>query len=230
METTYRGSCVAAGTMITLGNGQKAPVESLVPGQKIMSFNHLTGTFETTQVAYLYKATGKVDVIHLVFSDGSYIDLMNVGHGLFDTTLKKYVLINAQTVANYVGHSFMKAEESQATMISYSVEQRDEERYDVVSTENINWIANDFLVVPDTWVNASNVFDFDQNAAYDEIRMREDIATYGLYEYEEWEDYLTREEFDEFNGPMFKIVVEKGLMTIEEIFSLIQDFKEGWIE
>ena len=45
---------------------------------------------------------------------------------------------------------------------------------------------------------------------------------YGLFEYEDWAEYVTEEEFYALNGQYFSIIVGKGYLDIEDIPYLIQ--------
>ena len=69
-----------------------------------------------------------------------------------------------------------------------------------------------------------NYFAFGEDMRFDEQKMQEDIAAYGLYTYEEFADVLTYEQFVGFNVPYFKISVGKGLYTFEQILALIHTY------
>ena len=59
--------------------------------------------------------------------------------------------------------------------------------------------------------------------------MEEDIATYGLYTYEEFTQEVAEipeEIFLAFNGQYLKVAMGKGLITEEEILSLIARYAE----
>ena len=156
---------------------------------------------------------------------------VNTGHGLYDLTLDKYVLITPENVQNYVGHEFAYINENfeveNVELIEYTISVELIERYDIVSANNLNHIANGMLACSDTLVGFSNTFEFN-TLVYDIEQMENDIATYGLYSYDEWSQYVTYEEFIAFNGQYFKIAIAKGLITEEELFSLINDIQNLW--
>ncbi len=229
-------SCFAADTLITLSDGSTVPVSDISIGQSILTFDHTTGSFVDSQVVYLYRLQGLVNSIELTFSDSSELELLNDGHGLYDVTLHKYVLISADNVAEFIGHEFLKAEYQNDSisictcyLVDYAITQKNVDRYDIMTANTMNAFINGFLGVPDTMVGASNVFEFTDDFTYDYESMLSDIEMYGLYTYEEWADYLTEEEFEMFGGQFFKIAVGKGYITVEEIIEIINDFHGGWM-
>ena len=94
----------------------------------------------------------------------------------------------------------------------------------------LNHVANGMLACSDTLVGFCNVFEFQTDLRYDSEQMQADLNTYGVFSYEEWSDYVTEEQFYAFNGPYFKIALAKGLLTKEELFSLIRDVQLLWAQ
>jgi len=64
-------------------------------------------------------------------------------------------------------------------------------------------------------------FEIDENMKYVEDKMYADIQQYGMYTYEEFQQYMTMEQFYAFNFPIFKVSVGKGYFTYEDILYLI---------
>ena len=54
--------------------------------------------------------------------------------------------------------------------------------------------------------------------------VEEDIAKYGLYSYEEFALYITKEQYDAFNAQYMKIAVGKGDFNFEEILRMISEY------
>ena len=56
--------------------------------------------------------------------------------------------------------------------------------------------------------------------------MEEDILTYGLYTYEEFNAIIPLPElvFEAFNGQYLKVLIGKGLITFEEIAALLNRY------
>ena len=70
----------------------------------------------------------------------------------------------------------------------------------------------------DEWFN---YFEIGEGMKYDEAKMQADIEKYGLYEYSDFAEYVTYEQFLAFNGPYLKVLVGKGYITFDEIIELI---------
>ena len=225
-STEVTESCFAKGTLITLPNGGTKRVEELKLGDSILSYDHATGTFVEREIGFIYYEFGRTLVTNLYFSDGSSLTVINMGHGLFDATLGRYVLVAADNVEQFVGDSFVVADSvsgtlKTVTLTAYHTYEGYTERYDLVTYGEFNCIANNFLVCSDILVNVCNTFDFTEDFVYDMEKMQQDLATYGVYTYEEWSGYLTEEEFLAFKGSYFKVAVEKGLISQEEILHLL---------
>lgn len=225
-----QSSCFAKGTMLMLSDGASVAVENLKINDFILTFDHSTGQYVENRILYTYYDYGFTPSIELYFSNNAFIELLNVGHGLFDITLNRYVLINADNVHEYVGHEFLYTNFLRDTFATtsvkletYKVSEKLIERYDIVTESTLNHIANGLLACSDTLVGICNMFKFDDDFTYDLAQLEIDIETYGLYTYDEWSEYLSYEDFVAFNGAYFKIAVGKGLITIEEIFSLLND-------
>ena len=224
----HGGSCFVAGTMIATEKGYVA-IENISLGDSILSFNHDTGRFEYSEVVFTYRDYREVEIVDLYFDNGTTLSLANIGQGLFDRTLNRYVLVNAQNAQEFIGHSFASTEEfgggwiaGEARLLSIKTSREEVWRYDVVTKSNLNHIANGFLACSDVLVNICNMFEFNEDMMYDAAAKQADIEKYGLYTYEEWSAYVTYEEFTDFNGAYFKVAVGKGLLTVGEIFSLIE--------
>lgn len=233
-STEDTGSCLAKGTQILLANGKTASIESLRVGDKILSFDHKTGKLVETEIVFTFFAFNKTSVIDLHFSDGSTITVINDGHGIYNATKGGYVLLGPNSVDGYVGDSFVITKQengstvnSTVTLDSYEIYEEYRERYDIATLNNLNFIANGFITCSDVLVNACNVFEFTSELTYDSEQMQADIEKYGVYTYEEWSSYLTYEEFVSLGAPYFKVAVGKGLITIEEIYILL-DFLNSW--
>ena len=61
---------------------------------------------------------------------------------------------------------------------------------------------------------------------YDEALMAEDIETYGLYTYEDFDEYVSIEVFNAFPFKYYKVAIGKGLYTYEQLLGLIQLYND----
>ncbi len=229
------GSCLVKGSLIMLPNGTFTEIENLKVGDAIMTFDHLTGKYIESQIAFTFYANTEIKVISLDFSNGINLKLANGGHGLFDVTLNKYVLITPDNVADFVGHEFSYvsyvnevAIRSKVKLQSYKITTELVERYDIATANQLNHIANGLLACSDTLVGFCNTFDFNNDQTFNAEKMQNDIEAYGLFEYKDWSSYVSYEEFMAFNGQYFKVAIAKGLMTEDDLFNLIQDLRTTW--
>lgn len=225
------GGCFAKGTLITLGDGTRKKIEELLPTDTILSFNHETGKLEASNVAYIfYSGYQKYEVLTLNFSNNYSIDVL-FGHGFFDMDLLEYIIITPDNVDTYIGHRYYvvgygdsEYAANSVELLSYTISYRYTECYSILSAVNINHFANGLLAVTDDIDGLFNIFKLDENMIYDQKLLAADIEQYGLYEYEDWSNYVTYEEFIAFNGPYLKVAVGKGLITEEQLLQLINRF------
>ena len=54
--------------------------------------------------------------------------------------------------------------------------------------------------------------------------MQADIEKYGLYSYDEWKEYCDISVYEEYNIPVMKVGVLKGLYTKDYIIHLINEY------
>lgn len=230
--TPSSGGCLVEGEKITMADGTLKPVEDVKAGEMVLAFNHFTGQYEPTPVicndhadrqAKLYK------ILSLDFADGTNLEISQC-HGLFDATLNEYVFITYDNYEDFIGHEFIVAKEQNGKMINTVTVLENAEIFDKVTRvfapvtyANINCIANGVLTVVNVPGNICivNYFDYDENLKFNEESMKNDIENYGLYTYDEWEDYISYDTFNAFNVPYMKILVEKGIITETQIKNAI---------
>jgi len=119
--------CITGDTLITMADGSQKPISDIRSNEKVLAFNHETGKYESTDILVNVKsATGEYNECKLNFSDGTKINIIN-SHGLFDYTLKKYVVISVNNANEYIGHQFViydknSGENSTVVLKDYIVE------------------------------------------------------------------------------------------------------------
>ncbi len=72
-----------------------------------------------------------------------------------------------------------------------------------------------------------NIFEVDSSTmAYDTQEMAQDIATYGLFSYEEFSEHVEINSlvFDAFNGQYLKVAMGKGLIDWQDIERLLNRY------
>lgn len=222
--------CFTPDTLITLADGSMIPVKELCVGDEVLVFDHVTGEISTSPVAYIsIDKAEKWETISLDFEGGVTVDVI-YEHGFFDLTTGGYVMINAENVSEYVGHTFagMAGADGETLgalkLVSYEFGEAGSEAYSVVTAKDLNHFANGMLVFTDGIDGLYNIFEYGEGMKYDEEAMAADIERYGLYTYEDWSDYLTYEQFLAYNVQYLKVSVGKGLITEEGIIALIDRF------
>ena len=65
-------------------------------------------------------------------------------------------------------------------------------------------------------------FEIDDNLKFKQESIDYYVDLYGLYTYEEWSEYFTPEQFYALNGQYYKILVGRGYLTEEDIYTLIE--------
>lgn len=220
-------ACVAAGTKVMLADGTEKVIENLRKGDLVKSFDHLTGKMTANEVIIVVKIYSKFHQNTLVFDDGSRIVTINE-HGLYDLDLNKYVHVDHENYTDYLGHNFVSVDKNgklgTKKLVGLIHKETSGYKYDIVTEGTLNYVAENTLSVTHVLVDVINSFDFDENMCYDKVKMQADIAKYGLYTYSEWEEYCDVSVFEQYNIPVMKVGISKGLYTKEYIIGLINTY------
>lgn len=228
-EASSGGSptCLAEGTLITLADGSKERIENLRKGNMVMAFDHLTGQLTANKVIIVVRTASEFYKNTFVFDDGTELVTINE-HGIFDLDLNKYVNIDHENYTEYLGHNFVSIDANgnigTKKLVNVVSVFESGYKYDIVTEQTLNYVAEDTLSVTHVLVDIINTFDFGESLTYDQKRMQEDIEKYGLYTYDEWTEYCDISVFEEYNIPIMKIGVAKGLYTKEYIIYLINTY------
>lgn len=224
------GGCVAAGTLITMGDGSTKKVENIVAGDQVLVFNHEKGIYDVSTV--MFNAHDELEwqeyeVINLHFNDGTILKIINE-HTLFDTTLNKYVVITKDLVNQYLNHSFY------ATSIVNCIPTRNDIKlveiefsteytgiYNPLTYYHMNCFTEGLLSMPGDIENLINIFEYDENAGYDKEVFNKYIEEYGLYTYEDLKEFYSEEVFNALPLPYIKIAIERGMTTLDEVRKII---------
>ena len=224
-------SCIPSGTMITMADGTKKPVEEVTVDDEVLVFNHETGCFDTAGIIFF--EADEIDdysIVNLEFSDGSVTRLI-YEHGYFDLDLMEYVYIREDNFEDFIGHSFVKVTEDGGVYGTESVTLTD--AYVTVETTgcfsfpsvyHLNFIADGFLSMPGGINGMFNIFAYGADLKYDEDAKAADIAEYGLLDYSFFEDYMTYEEYSQYPAQYLSVSLGKGLMTPEWLEYLIDRY------
>ncbi|MBO5409293.1 MAG: hypothetical protein J6A61_07870 [Clostridia bacterium] len=223
LEAAKDDGCFTADTVITMADGSKKAVKDITTGDAILTYNFFTGETEAKDVALVVNhGVAEYPVANLTFSDGAVLKII-AEHGIFDYDLNKYVYITVDNMEAYVGHNFVKMNVDGYELVTLEKAEKTYEvtgAYSLTSAGNANAIAEGRLTVapPDDFYNW---IPMGEKLRYDTETFQKDVETYGLYTYEDFKDYVTYEQFIEFNGAYLKIPVEKGMFTRDYILKLI---------
>ncbi|MBP3605864.1 MAG: hypothetical protein J6J66_04625 [Clostridia bacterium] len=227
-SSSSEGTCLAAGTLITLIGGEKKAVEDLRKGDIVMTLDHLTGEITYKDVIIVVKTHSESYYKNtFIFDDGTSLVTINE-HGIFDLDLNKYVNIDHLNYQEFVGHKFVSIDTNGnigvKRLVDVTTVCESGYKYDIVTNGTLNYVAEDTLSVTHVLVDVINSFDFGEDLMYDAEKMVADIEKYGLYAYDEWEAYCDISVFDQYNIPVMKVGISKGLYTKEYIIGLINTY------
>lgn len=216
----YINNCVAEGTLITLADGTKKKVEDLTLSDKLLIFNHETGKYDVASINFIENDGRKIyDIINLKFSNGVTSRVI-YEHGYFDLDLNKYVYIRDNTYKQYIGHRFY-SENGVVTLVDAFMTTERTGCYSLVTSYHLNYFTDGVLSMPGGISGLFNIFEYDEDLKFNQDDMKLAIEEFGLFEYEDFADYVSKEEFDSYPTKYLKISMGRGLMTWEDIEYLI---------
>lgn len=222
--------CLVKGTLITLADGSKKKVEDLTVTDNLLVLNHETGKLEagTLLVNCHSEQTVRLEtrVINLYFSNGSTVRIA-WEHGFFDVESRKYIYIDEVNVNEYVGHRFYgtkyvngKFVPEIVTLNSYTIVNEFVRVFSPATVWHFNIFAEDILSMPADIDGVFGIFELDEDLKYDPIKKQADIDKYGLYTYEDWQEYMPYEVYQSIPFAYFKVAMGKGYITKEGILRL----------
>lgn len=228
-----KDSCFASGTIITLADGTKKKIEDVTIDDVLLVFDHENGVYTSAPIIFIENdGMNYYEVITLKFDNGT-ISRIIYEHAFFDLTLNKYVYITANNYTDYIGHSFAVYDEelktySSTVLVESSLEEEYTGCYSLVTTYHMNYFIDGLFSFPGGIEGLFNYFEYDETLKYDESKMEADILEYGLYTYDDFKDYIPYEIFEYvFPTKYFKVAVGKGMITFDEILSLIERYLVG---
>lgn len=221
------GGCFTPDTLVMLADGHKEEVKNLKVGDLIMTYNHELGKWEAQPIAVLtYQEAAKHQVLDLYFANGNKIEVL-FGHVFLNANTRLYDEIRLENITEYLGEEYLYKDGNElkkTKLINYEIREENTEVYSIVSAYNYNHLLDDMLCISDDIPGLYNYFELDENYNYDLAKMQADIAKYGLYTYEDFQDYISYEEFVIFNAKYLKVAVGKGLLTKETIIEYINKY------
>ena len=228
-NTAYNGTyeappaCVAAGTLITMANGEKIAVENIKPGDVIRTVDHETGKVSSSSVSFVWESKNVGNAFTLTFEGGTEVTVIEE-HGFFDTDEDKYVFINAHNAKDYIGHHFYDADnDCSLELQNCEVIRGTVDAYAVITSGHLNHLSNGILSMCDGSVKyIANIFDYDDNLKYDAAKKKADIEAYGLTPIEkvlELDGFIESDYYD-YNLQYLDVAIGKGIVTWEYVEAL----------
>lgn len=228
------GGCLAEGTLITLADGSKVPVEQLTGEEMLLVWNMYTGEFDIAPILFIDSEPLKTyRVIDLSFSDGTNVKVV-YEHGFWDYDLNKYVYFN-ENAAEYLGHWFEKAVTDEnglsvherVQLVGVEIEEAQTALYSPITYGHFCYFVNDMLSMPGGIDGMFNIFEVEpETMRYDATAMQADIDKYGLFSYEEFSEIvpISEEVFKAFQGQYLKVAIGKGYITEERLVMLARRY------
>ena len=217
-------SCLLATSEVMLYDGTIKLAKDITANDIIVSFNHLTGQFEATKVSFNYIVDyAWLDIIELTFENGKVLKVAT-GHGMFNMDTNKYEIYYGNQFIDHIGETFATVDYIDGEFIitgskleSVIVTEEYVQKYSPITEYNINCISDGVLTIPDDIEGMFDAFVFNNDLTINIELFANDIATYGLFEYDDLKDVVPEYVFDVVNFKYFKVFILKGLLTIDQV-------------
>ena len=222
-------SCVTPDTLVTLADGTQKEIQHVTYDDQLLIWNFYEGKYDVMPASIVMNhGYGKYTVVALHFADGTTVNTIN-GHGFFDAENREYVILGESNAADYVGHSFVKADSDgykTTELIGYEVKTEYTESWSILTSGHYNCILEGMWTLTPAEIPGSPdylmPFEVGADMKYDAEKLQADIEKYGLYTYEDFADLMTREQFDALGLSTWKVAVGKGYIAWEDILQLVE--------
>lgn len=229
---TTSGTCIAAGTLVTLADGSAVPVESLTGGEQLLVWNFFTGKACAAPILFVEENLPQLqNIITLTFSNGSTVRIAEE-HAFFSRQAGRFLFLR-EDAAQYIGTEFCVQGQGGltfATLTNVKVAAEYVAVYSPVPVHNLAFFVNGVLSAPANVQGFVDIFRTDLSCmAYNRADMAADIAKYGLLTYEQFVamGYDVPEEiFYAFCGEYLSVSLGKGLITAERLEALIGTYAQ----
>ena len=227
-EHTKQSVCVTPDTLVTLADGSQKRIDQITYSDQLLVWNFYTGEYDAAPASIIKNhGSDNQTIVTLIFDDGTSVKTIN-GHGFFHQASNEYVILDANNVASYVDHSFIKQDGtgySAVKLVDFTITEEYTESWSVLTAKYYNAILEGLFTLTPAEVEGSPdylmPFAVGEGLKYDEAEMQADIEQYGLYTYEDFAQYMTCEQFEALGLDIFKVSVGKGYLTWDDILFLI---------
>ena len=190
--------CLIEGTLIALADGTEIPIEQVNYDTLLKVWNYETGSVGAEYPAWIEKRGTTMSYQLTTFDDGT--ELKTSGwHGVFDVDRNAFISVDDEEFG--VGSRVYKVnanDELEAiTVTSIEVVTEEVHYYHVVSSQYYDVIANG-VITTDGAVYLSNLYGFDENIKWPELRNEVISDPDNLYTFEDFADIgMPRKMFDD---------------------------------
>lgn len=220
--------CVTSDTLVTLADGSQKRIDEVTYEDTLLVWDFFNGTYATVPSSIIFYHGDKLyNVLKLNFADGTSVKVIN-NHGFFNVEENKFVFIDEENAESFIGQSFVKVDGDSCSSVQFESFEVIEEytgSYSIQTAMHNNFVVEGmFSITMPAYEGWFDYFEIGDNMKYDEAKMQEDIEKYGLYTYDDFKDYVTYEQFIAFNGPYLKVLVGRGVVTFDDILTLIFEY------
>ncbi len=226
--------CVTGDTLLTMEDHSQKAVKDIERGDMVQTLNHETGLIDYKPVFLIEKVENTVYPQFTVnLANGNSVKFLS-HHDIFITDTLTYQEIDSDNYLDFVGRytlTNVNDELVRSRIVSVFKEEVVTDAYTICVAETFNVFTNGVVTLTpnELW---RPLFSIDENYQYNKAELENDIATYGLFTYEELRaivvNYLGEDVFDEeilqymfysTNAKYFKIGMGKGIYTFEDLMN-----------
>jgi len=224
-DESESSGCVTPDTLVTLADGTQKQIKDVTYEDQLLVRDFYSGqNIPAPASIVMNHGADEYKIVTVKFSDGTSVNTIN-GHGFYDVDEREFVILSDNNAEEYLGHSFAKADGKTVKLVNYSIKTEYTESWSVLTAVHYNCVMGGMWTLTPAEVEDSPKylmpFEINEDMTFDQEAMYADIQKYGMYTYEEFQQYVTPEQFYAFNFPIFKVAVGKGYFTYEDILYLI---------
>ena len=109
-------------------------------------------------------------------------------------------------------------------LISFEIIEQNIQVYSPVTFKHLNLFTEKMLSMPGGINGIFNIFDMDKNHIVDKEKMNDDILQYGMFDYKDFEKYMSENFYEAFNGKYLKVALGKGILSKNKLAFLIEKY------
>jgi hypothetical protein len=211
--TATRNICLVKGTKILLADGTYKNIENINYDDLLLVYSYDTGKFTYEYPIWLEQTHTINGYTLITFSDGSTLKAVGF-HGIYNYDLNRFVSIDNPKEFN-IGSSVAIINSdhtgfNKVKVVSIKYIKKTVNYYHVVSTRYYNVIANNFLTTDGT-VILSNLYGFNNNITWPDIRNNIMSNQTNLYDYSDFSDIIPEYMFKGMRMEEAKVLNKYGL-------------------